>query len=428
MSAQGFGFGFIKVSQTHWIATLGGTLADLGQAIALDSSANVYVTGYTASGAGRNDIFIAKYDASGIIQWQKTLGGTGDERGFGISVDSSGNVYVAGDTDSSGAGNTDIFITKYDTSGAIQWQKTLGDTSSETGQAIALDSSGNVYVTGGSNDVIVTKYDTSGAIQWQRSLGSSNTDYGFGISLDSSANVYITGYTASSGAGSNDVLIAKYDTSGAIQWQRTLGGTNNDQGFSISIDNSGNVYVAGQTSSSGAVVQDVLITKYNTSGTIQWQRTLGGAAADFGRGIALDNSGNVYIVGQTSSSGAGSIDVIITKYNNSGSIQFQRTLGGASADQGYGISVDNLGNMYIVGITYSSGAGNADFLIAKLPTDGSLTGTYGSFTYAASSLTAATSTLIASTSTLTNSTSTLTSSTSTLTSTTSSFTSTVIQI
>jgi uncharacterized delta-60 repeat protein len=419
-----------------WIATLGGASTDIGYGIAVDSSNNCYVAGLTDSaGAGSNDVLITKYNTSGTIQWQRTLGNTNTEAGSGIAVDSSGNCYVAGYTNSTGAGSTDVLITKYNTSGTIQWQRVLGGTSSEYGNGIAVDSSGNCYVVGytdsagaGFEDVLIAKYNTSGTIQWQRTLGGASPDYGFGIAVDSSGDCYVAGRTNSAGAGSTDVLIAKYNTSGTIQWQRTLGGASTDIGFGIAVDSSGNCYVAGRTDSTGAGSNDVLITKYNTSGTIQWQRTLGGSGFEGCNGIAVDSSGNCYVAGRTDSTGAGSNDVLIAKYNTSGTIQWQRTLGGASSDLGYSIAVDSSNNCYVTGQTNSTGAGSTDVLIAKLPGDGSLTGTYGPWTYQTSSLTASTSSLTDASSSLTDASSSLTASTSTLTDAASTLTSTVTQI
>jgi uncharacterized delta-60 repeat protein len=440
-SVKGFGFlALTGIGGPYWIGTLGGAGGDYGYGIAVDSSGNVYVTGYTDSqGAGVDDALITKYNTSGTIQWQRTLGGSGYDYGYGIAVDSSGNVYVTGITTSQGAGANDALITKYNTSGTIQWQRILGGSGSDQGLGIAVDSSGNVYVTGyttsqgaGVDDALITKYNTSGTIQWQRTLGGSVTDQGYGIAVDSSGNVYVTGITDSQGAGNYDVLITKYDTSGTIQWQRILGGSSVDVGNGIAVDSSGNVYVTGYTDSQGAGGPDVLIAKYNTSGTIQWQRVLGSSSTEAGYGIAVDSSGNVYVTGRTNGQGAGSNDVLITKYNTSGTIQWQRTLGGSSNEFGRGIAVDSSGNVYVTAYTTSTGGTGNDVLITKLPGDGSKTGTYTvggvSFTYAASTLTAATSTLTAATSTLTAATSTLTSSTSTLTSATSTLTSSVTTI
>jgi uncharacterized delta-60 repeat protein len=430
-SARGFGFSGL-LPQVFWIATLGGASNDYGYGIAVDGSGNSYVVAISPVGAS-NDMLVTKYNKSGIIQWQRTLGGPGNtDESYGIAVDSSGNCYTAGWTNTSGAGSTDVLITKYNTSGAIQWQRTFGGGSSDFGYGIAIDSSGNCYVTGytnsagaGSSDLLITKYNTSGTYQWQRVLGSVDSEQGRGIAVDSSGNCYVTGYTNGAGGGILYLLIAKYNTSGAIQWQRILGSTNATFGYGIAVDSSGNCYVTGSTNSTGAGGYDVLIAKYNTSGTIQWQRVLGSVNSDQGQGIAVDSSGNCYVAGYTDGAGVGSYDVLIAKYNTSGTIQWQRVLGGTASDEGYGIAVDSSGNCYVAGYTNSTGAGGRDVLIAKLPGDGSKTGTYGPWTYQASSLTAATSTLTDSASSLTDATPSMTSATSTLTDAASSLTSTV---
>ena len=409
------------VAGSYWIATLGGASYDIfnneQNGIAVDGSGNVYITGYTlGSGPGNYDVLIAKYNSSGAIQWQRTLGGGNADYGYDIAVDGSGNVYISGATefDSGYTGDDAVLIAKYDTSGAIQWQRTLSGNANDYGRGIAVDGSGNVYITGytfssgGDAAVLIAKYNTSGTFQWQRTLRSpSDTDIGYGIAVDGSGNVYITGRT------STKTLIAKYNSSGAIQWQRTL---TSSEGYGIAVDASGNAYVTGNTGS------DVFIAKYDTSGTIQWQRTLGGASIDKAHGIAVDGSSNVYVTGYTASSGAGSNDVLIAKYDTSGAIQWQRTLGGAADDYGLGIVVDGSGNFYINGFTISN------VLIAKLPADGAFTGNYGAYTYATSSLTASTSSLTAATPTLISATPTLTAATSSLTAATSALTSSVIVI
>jgi len=415
--------------QNYWIATLGGSSLDQGRGITTDSSGNVYVVGGESSqGQGLSDALLTKYDTDGNIQWQYILGGTSNDYFYGIKVDSSGNIYVGGYSNQ-GATSNDVLIAKYNSSGTLQWQRILAGlaANSDTGQSLAIDSSSNVYISGyyNNNQQLIAKYDSTGAIQWQR-LFQANSN-GYGISIDTSNNIYVCGYSDVGSAGSNDAFIAKYNTSGTVQWQRILGGTLTDQALSITTDGSGNVYISGQTNSQGAGSVDALIAKYDSTGAIQWQRILGGASAEFGRAIVSDSSGNVYFTGSTTS-GTSPSDVIIAKYNTSGTIQWQRYLDGGYDEIAYGITLDNKNNFYITGYSISQSHSNQDVLIAKLPTDGSKTGTYGIWTYAASSFTAATSTLTSATSTATETAGLLVDSAGSLTTGTSTLTSTVTSV
>ena len=370
-----------------WIASLSGPETDQGYGIAIGNSGDVYISGYaTSSGAGGPDLFVAKYNSSGVIQWQRTLGSNLTNESYGIAVDGSENVYVAGVHQFNSG--YDILIAKYNSSGDVQWQRTLGTSAFEYHGKVALDSSGNVYISGyiqpsaGSVDVdfAVAKYNSSGTLLWQRTIGASSADYPGGIGVDGSGNVYVNGYL-----GTWNIAIVKYNTDGIIQWKRTLSGSDDDISQGIAVDSSGNSYIAAYTKTSGAGEQDFLIAKYDTSGNLEWQRTLGGTAQDIARTIAVDNSGNVYVTGHTQYGPAGSNDVLIAKYNSSGVIQWQNTLGGSGVDQAFGITTDNSGNIYFTGRTLSVDPSAWNILTAKLPDDGTGTGTYGIYTYATSS-------------------------------------------
>jgi predicted transcriptional regulator len=283
------------------------------------------------------------------------FGGTGDDYGRSVAVDSSGNVYTTGpflntvdfDPGSGTAnltsnGGKDVFVSKLDSSGNYVWAKSFGGTSTDYGYSVAVDSSGNVYTTGtfegtgdfdpgsgttnltsnGGTDVFVSKLDSSGNYVWAKSFGGTSTDYGYSVAVDSSGNVYTTGYfkntvdfdpgsgtTNLTSNGSNDVFISKLDSSGNYVWAKSFGSTNTELGYGA-VDSSGNVYTTGYfkntvdfdpgsgttnlTSNGG---QDVFVSKLDSSGDLVWAKSFGGPMTDFGRSVAVDSSGNVYTTG-----------------------------------------------------------------------------------------------------------------------------------
>jgi hypothetical protein len=305
---------------------------DYANGVATDSSGNVYVTGGTKGGldgntsAGANDLFVVKYNSSGTKQWTKQLGSVSSDFANGVATDSSGNVYVAGGTyggldGNSNSGRTDLFVIKYNSSGTRQWTKQLGTWQTDLANGVATDSSGNVYVTGvtyrhldgntsaGSADLFVVKYNSSGKKQWTKQLGTSSRDHARGVVTDSSGNVYVTGDTyggldGNTNAGYNDLFVVKYLDNGTKQWTKQLGTSSDDLASGVATDSSGNVYVTGGTyggldGNTNAGNSDLFVVKYNSSGTKQWTKQLGSASRDYDYGVATDSSRNVYVSGET---------------------------------------------------------------------------------------------------------------------------------
>jgi len=363
----------------YWIGTLDTSGGNRGYGVAVDYAGNVSFAGVTSG----TSLEIARYNKSGTIQWQRKL--SGSAYGRGINVDSVGNVYVAGYVAST---NYSLLTAKYNSSGTIQWQRTVNTTNPEQTFAygIAVDSSGNSYTVGYYDNsaigtLVIVKYNTSGTYEWSNQYtDSSLNSYGYAITVDSSNNIY------AAGDYNGQFFTLKLNSSGTIQWQKTLDVSTSSTGMGIAVDSSSNVYVTATTGSVNTILQ---LAKYNSSGTLQWQRKLDGAGNDFGNAIAVDSSSNVYVIGNSVVSSVTGIQ--IAKYNTSGTIQWQRRLTStAGYDEGRGIAIDSFGNMYITGSSYASTA-SAKTVVAKLPSDGSLTGTYTvgslSYTYAASSLT-----------------------------------------
>jgi hypothetical protein len=398
----------------YWIAVTGtDTLKLFG--VTIDNSGNIYAIG--ASGA---DIILFQFSASGDVQWQRLLAGANTDSGNGITTDGT-NVYIAGDSLSVAAARVAL-LAKYNVSGTLQWQRSLASGSYAYFYGVALDGGGNVYAVGSQDpggtgdDWIIAKYNSSGTLQWQRSLAGA-IDRAYGVTIDSGNNVYVAGYTsASGGAGSNDLLLVKYSSSGTLQWQRSLGGAGSDFGIKVARDSSDNIYVIGASQSAGGAGDyDFILVKYNVSGTLQWQRSLGGAGAEYGSGIAIDSGNNIYVAGISNG------NLLIAKYSSPGIIQWQRLLSGTGVSFAVTTILDiNIAvsstSIHISGTMVIGGAYQG--FLAKLPVDGSLTGTYGIWTYDAASLTDQARSLTSSTRSLTSSTSSLTSSTSALSSTT----------
>ncbi len=357
----------------EWNRTWGTSATDVATQVALDSSDNIYLAGATDSyGEGSLDIVLVKYNSFGEYQWNRTWGGIATDMGLGVAVDSSDNVYLAGYTYSFGAGDNDMVLVKYDSSGVQQWNRTWGGIMGDIGYGVVIDSSENVYLSGvtsnfgaGSSDMVLVKYDSSSVQQWNRTWGGSSVDIAMKVTIDSSDNVYLTGHTNSSGAGMYDIVMVKYDSSGVQQWNRTWGGNMDDYGFGIVVDSLDNVYLSGYTNSLGAGSFDTVLVKYDSSGVQQWNRTWGGIMDDFGYGVAVDSSDNVYLTGYTNSSGAGMYDMIMVKYDGSGELQWDTTWGGNNSDKASGIAVDSLDNIYLAGFTHSFGEGATDMALVK---------------------------------------------------------------
>jgi hypothetical protein len=393
--------GFLGLGSLGWISRFTGPgFTTTGKGIAVDSSANVYSTGDSTAGGG-NTGYVVKTNSEGVIQWQREFSfATGVVTLNSIALDSSDNVYVVGNVDNESQ------INKYNTSGALQWQRRLdaGAGATSRPEAVAVSSGGNVYIAGSSSQggvsgLQVAKYNTSGTLQWQKKLSVADQTQANGIALDSSENVYVVGTTKASGtpfAG----IVAKYNSSGTIQWQRKITDSSDVDYLGVVVDSSGNAYVVGYYTASG---QNLQILKYNTSGTLQWQKSL--LNAEFGQSITL-SGGFLYVVTLTSSNIS-----VIAKYDTSGNLQWQRSL---TASQGQGIASDSTGNIYFVGRDTAS-----TYFIAKLTDDGTVFGPVSvggtNFTYQATTYTDATSSSTSSTSTLTDATSTLTSQTTTFT-------------
>jgi hypothetical protein len=386
--------------------------------IAIDSSANVYTTGWTDGGLDGNtligllDLFVTKYNSNGVKLWTKQLGGGPNTSALALALDSSAHLYVTGWTDGGLDGNAliglqDFFVTKFDTNGTKLWTRQLGVASASTSASgIATDTAANVYITGwttgnldtntliGSRDYFITKYDTNGTKQWTKQLGvAAAITTASGITTDAAANIYITGSTYGSLdsvplTGVQDLFLTKYNSSGVKQWTKLMGvSAKNTQANAIASDSAANIYVTGFTT--GALsgntqtgTHDIFIAKFDTNGTIQWSKQMGAAGTySAANGITTDTSANIYLTGLTYGGLNGNfltgiLDLFVAKYNTSGIIQWTTQLGVAGLNTtANGIALDTANNAYVAGwsnggLDYNTLMGIQDLIVAKYNSSG----------------------------------------------------------
>ena len=383
-------------------------------------------------------------DGSAML-YSTYLGGSGGDGGWGIAVDNEGNAYVRGVTGSTDfptvnplqavyGGAYDVFIAKLNTDGsALLYSTYLGGSGEDFGHGIVVDSEGNAYVTGvtgssdfptanplqatygGEHDAFVAKLNADGSVLlYSTYLGGSGWDEGFGIAVDSEGNAYVTGVTTStdfptssplqvSNSGGYDAFVAKLNTDGsALVYSTYLGGSGLDGGRGIAVDSKGTACVTGVASPpdfpTASPLQptyggfyDAFVAKVNADGSaLLYSTYLGGSGWDESRGIVVDSAGNVHVTGYTYStnfptsrplqvSNGGDYDAFVAKLNTDGSaLVYSTYLGGSDHDDGLGVAVDSKGNTYVMGQTLSTdfpttnplqaayGGGYYDAFVAKI--------------------------------------------------------------
>ena len=345
---------------------------EYGNAVKADKAGNVYMTGLfyetidfdpgigvaeLTSIAGYADIFFAKYDADGNYLWAISMGSTaGSESGHAIITDFDDCVYLLGHfyntmdanpgvgvAELHSVGEKDIFITKFATNGNLIWAKSLGSIDNDLVYGATVDYEDNIIITGtyagnidfdlsstthivngiGERDIFIAKYDSSGAFIWAKGIGSPSDDESYDIATDQTGNVFITGFFRETvdfnpdpvgeallvSQGSSDIFVAKYDKNGNFVWAKGFGTDESyEEGWSIAVDTTNNVIIAGVISGSvdfgaGSIVphygdKDALIAKFDNNGNTLWAHTIGGEGGDIARAVAVSKEGEIVIAGE----------------------------------------------------------------------------------------------------------------------------------
>jgi uncharacterized delta-60 repeat protein len=347
-----------------------GNSLDWASAIAVDGSGNVYVTGHSKGSGTDYDYATIKYSPNGNQLWVARYNGpgNGEDWALAIAVDGSGNVYVTGQSKGSGT-DRDYATIKYSPNGKQIWVNRYNgpDNGWDQASAIAVDSSGNVYVTG--TDYTTIKYSANGKQLWVKSYNGPGNgyDYAWAIAVDGSGNVYVTGQSTGSGTDS-DYATIKYNTNGNQLWVNRYNGPGNwyDGATAIAVDGSGNVYVTGTRAGTGPYhYYDYATIKYSPNGKQLWVKGYNGPGSltDWAWAIATDDSGNIYVTGESQGS---NYDYATIKYSPNGTqLWVKRYNGPGNGNDGArAIAVDGSGNVYITGYSHGSGT-EADYATIK---------------------------------------------------------------
>jgi hypothetical protein len=364
--------------------TIGGSSDDEAWSIIQSSDGGYVVAGRTRSfGAGYYDMYVVKLDSAGNVQWTKTIGGSSADYANSIIQSSDGGYVVAGWTSSFGAGGYDMYVVKLDSSGSVQWTKTIGGSSADYANSIIQSSDGGYVVAGGTESFgpggpyfYVMKLDSSGNVQWNKTidLGEASS-----IIQSSDGGYVVAGWTESFGAGDGDIFVVKLDSSGNVQWTKTMGGSSNDGAVSIIQSSDGGYVVAGYTYSFGAGGWDIYVVKLDSGGNIVWTKTIGGSNLDVAYSIIQSSDGGYIVAGETWSFGAGGSDIYVVKLDSGGNVQWAKTIGGSNNDGSvllsYGavsITQSSDGSYVVAGSTQSFGAGYYDIYVVKMDANGNV--------------------------------------------------------
>ncbi len=422
------------VTTSTWNTFQGGTMNDTGYSIAKDSSGNSYVCGTSEGTWGTplrpytsgTDTFVAKLDSEGTLLWNTFLGGSSTDLGRAIAVDSSGNVYISGSSDATWGSPlnpfssfSEGFLAKLDTNGNLLWNTFFGGTGVDSISGIGLDTNNNIYVGGisnatwgtpvrafgGNNDLVVAKFANNGSLSWNTFLGSAlGNDIFSAMDVDGSGNVYIVGFGFFSWgtpvraySSGTDFIAAKVDTNGSLTWNTFLGGSSADYGYGIAADTNGNVYVTGRCSGTWGTpinpwvsAYDGSITKLDNNGALLWNTFLGGGLVDSCNDITVDTGGNIYVAGVSGASWGSPLnpyvsmdDAFVAKLSTDGNLTWNTFMGGASDDSGSSITIDDSNNIFIAGYSNASWgspvrafSSNKDAFAAKLVDSAGATATY----------------------------------------------------
>lgn len=370
-------FGYSTYMFAGWARSYGAGAGELADKVAVTSDGGYVVVGATGSfGGGGSDVWILKFDSLGSLQWQKAVGGSGYEEAWDVHQTSDGG-YIVACSKISAFPQGDFWVIKFDSSGNIEWQRTYGGAAYDEALSVEQTSDGGYIVLGltgsygaGAEDALILKLNSSGTVQWQKVYGGPMNEDVFLIHQTTDGGYIAAGLTDSYGAGGLDWWILKLDSLGAITWQKAFGFSGYDIATDIQQTADGQYIVVGTVTTAGN--SHVELLKLDSAGNIQWQKMYLGGGDENASSVQQTSDGG-YIVGATTTSfGGGTYDLWVFKSDSTGNIQWEKSFGDALNEHGT-VAREMPGGGYIVsGSTMSFGVGEFDDWILRLDSNGEI--------------------------------------------------------
>ena len=350
----------------EWDKRFGRKMADRGVFVQQTRDGGYIVIGSTASfymhGRGDIDVYLLKVDARGFKEWDKTCGGVGYDAGQCVQQTSDDGYIVVGTTRSfSRQRHNQIFLVRTDKAGQRQWQKTLGDDGEYTGMFVQETSDGGFIVVGnhdklgdGRTSIYLARTRPNGTVIWEKTAGGPGIERGSCIRPTDDGGFIVVGATSSWGAGGFDVYLVKLDGDGRVQWEKTFGGQGDDEGFSLHETGDGGWIIVGQTFSFGHRSSDVYLLKVDQTGNLEWEKALGGTGWEVGYSVWPAADGGYVVAGVMNYPGA-DYDIYVVKTDAFGEMLWEKTLGEKGCDEAYCIQQTADGGYIVAGWTNSFG-------------------------------------------------------------------------
>lgn len=369
----------VYCQELMWETGYGGLLNDVGYGMYPVADNGVVLAGSTFSfGAGDYDTYVLRLDSLGDTLWSVTWGGSSSDHAYDIASSADDGFVVVGSTQSFGNGNRDVCLFKVSGTGHVMWTRSFGGTSDDTGNSVRCLPDSGFIIAGttsssgaGYDDILLIRTDKNGLVRWQRTYGGTGGETGMAVRTVAGTNpgYIVVGSTGSFGDGYSSIYAIRTDTLGDTIWTATYGGSRADIGQTVEIAADGGFLFAGATASYGSGFYDCYVARTDADGVLQWQNWYGGAKDDRCYAVAATPDHGWILAGTTESSGAGKIDILLTRISDDGEPVWSRTIGGTESDYARAVVPTADGNTLAAGYSYSYSYGGSDVYVVKIRGD-----------------------------------------------------------